>query len=66
MDLFKIEQQVQRAKYNLSREDLERIDNTITYIFNIARKKIEGSQRNIPYSQKKRKEDLQCYFRKLS
>ena len=42
MNLFKIEQEVQRAKYNPSREGLERIDNTITYIFNIARKKIEG------------------------
>ena len=42
MDLFKIEWEIQRATYNPSRKDLERIDTTITYIFNIVRKKIEG------------------------
>ena len=62
MDLFKIEWEIQRAINNPSREDLERINTTITYIFNIARKKIEGPRQNMPYSQKKEKQRSTMLF----
>ena len=55
MDYINIENEIDQAKLNPSRELLESINESFIYILNSARKKVEGLIRNIPFSKEKEK-----------
>ena len=55
LDIIPIEQYIEEYQQldNNSNNQLQKIDDMITTLFNYARKKIEGRKRGIPYSQEK-------------
>ena len=55
MDYILIENKINKAKTNPSRELLESIDESFTCMLNTARKKIEGPKRNILFLKEKEK-----------
>jgi len=55
MDIYNMEEMIQDLKQNPISERIEIVDEIITRIFQVARKKIEGMQQGIPYSKEKAK-----------
>jgi len=55
MNDIHIENEVIQTKINPSRELLESINQTISYLLNSTRKKIEDPMRNIPFYMRRRK-----------
>ena len=53
IDIFQLDRDINRTQVQPSRDNLERIDSTITHIFKIVWKTIKGPCRNIPYSKEK-------------
>ena len=62
LDNINIETEISQAWINLSWELLENIDQTVPYILNTVRKKIEGPIRNIPFSYEKEKRRSELIF----
>jgi len=53
IDLYNLNEMIEEIKSNPIPSRIEIVDNLITKIFNQARKKIEGIDRRVPYSQEK-------------
>ena len=65
LNIYPIEEDLHEMEYITTRQQIETIDQTISKILEVARKKVEGMKRNIPYSNEKKETRALVLYAKM-
>ena len=65
LSTYQLENELEQMQIQSNRHHIEKMDEMITKIFQVALRKVEGMKRNVPYSKQKEKQRAKLLYRKM-